>query len=268
MSIFENQGFGISYTSLRDSYDRNVLFIHGNLASKEWWFPGMEIMKKQNGVGSLLAADWRGYGESKGITKQSQINFNQFASDYVALLENQEMTDVHVVGHSTGGLIAMLAVLEKPELFKSLTLLDSVGGTGLELELPKEQVLAHFEKMSVDRDYCQMVLAATIKDCQPLSEKFQKLFEITWNADKPMWKGVIDVLSRDIDITSRMGELTLPTLILHGDEDAVLPMKMAEQSRSLLPNSTLKVMEGQGHSMNVENPERMVRELEAFWASH
>ena len=266
MPTFNNQGFSIGYTSLEKSFDRNVLFIHGNLASKEWWYPSMEIMKAKAGKGTLLAADWRGYGESKGIESVGEIDFETCASDFIALLEDQKLSDVHLVGHSTGGMIAMMAVLQKPDLFKSLTLLDSVGATGLELELPKEQVLAHFNNMSIDKDYCQMVLAATIKNCKTDDSSFQKLFEITWNCDKAMWQGVIEVLSEKIDFTAKMNQLTLPTLILHGDEDVVLPMKMAEHTHSLLPQSILKVMDGQGHSMNMENPKRLVSELESFWS--
>lgn len=257
--------FEIAYQKWTHAGQENVFFIHGNLASKEWWYPTLERLKPTGQQGTLIAADWRGYGESKGLTDIHEINFLTFAKDFICLIENENLQDVHLVGHSTGGLIAMLAILEKPELFKSLTLLDSVGATGLELELPKEQVLAHFKKMSEDKDYSQMVLAATIKGCDPSSSSFQQLFNITWNCDKVMFTGVIDVLSDQIDITEKMSQIQLPTLILHGDEDAVLPLKMSESIHQLLPQSTLKVMDGQGHSMNLENPQRMADELLAFW---
>ncbi|MCJ8276739.1 MAG: alpha/beta hydrolase, partial [Bdellovibrionales bacterium] len=111
------------------------------------------------------------------------------------------------------------------------------------------------------------VLAATIEGCDPQSMTFQNLLNITWNCDKPMWKGVIDVLSEKIDITERMNEITIPALILHGDKDMVLPMTMAEQTHSLLPNSQLKVVEGHGHSYNMEDPAGFVKDVEAFWKS-
>jgi pimeloyl-ACP methyl ester carboxylesterase len=264
MATFDSNGFKIAYTKV-DGSSRNVFFIHGNLASKEWWYPTMEILSQNKGEGSMVAADWRGYGESKGIESFLEINFETCATDVVNLIEDQKMSEVHLVGHSTGGLIAMMAVLQKPELFKSLTLLDSVGGTGLELELPKNQVLAHFGKMSVDKEYARGVLAATIDGCDPTSEEFTKLFNITWNCDKPMWQGVIDVLSDQIDITEKMDQINLPTLILHGDKDEVLKMEMAEKNKERLPNAKLKVMDNQGHSMNMENPKRLATELQSFW---
>lgn len=265
MSQFNSQGFSIGFEKIEGAGAHNVFFIHGNLASKEWWYPTMELMKGKPGDGKVIAADWRGYGDSTGLTEQGQIDFRQFAQDFVNLIEAEGMQDVHVVGHSTGGLIAMLAVLNKPELFKSLLLLDSVGVTGLELQLPKEQVLAHFEKMSTDRDYCFATLAATINDVNPQSSVFQKLFEITWACDKVMYKGVIDVLSDQIDITEEVGSINQPTLILHGDKDMVLPLAMSEHTDQVLPNSTLKVLDGQGHSTNMENPQRLFEVATSFW---
>lgn len=266
MATYNSNGFQIGFERVSNCGDENVFFIHGNLASKEWWYPGMELLGRPDSQGVAIAADWRGYGDSRGVKSVSEIDFFQFAKDFVSLLKNQEMSQVNVVGHSTGGLIAMLCVLEEPDLFKSLTLLDSVGTTGLELTLPKEQVLAHFKKMSEDRDYAFPVLAATIKDVDPQSDMFRKLFEITWKADKVMFQGVIEVLSSQIDIRDRMNAIQLPTLILHGDQDVVLPMTMAEETHRHLPQSQLKVMDGQGHSMNLENPQRMINELQSFWS--
>ena len=180
-------------------------------------------------------------------------------------LESLNMSDVKIVGHSTGGFIAMLAVACKPELFSGIVLLDSVGPTGLTLDLPKEQVLAHFQQMAENKEYCQTVLAATAKDMSPTDPRFLPLIEKTWNADKVMFQGVIDVLSSNLDYTEAFKKIEQPTLVLHGDQDAVLPLSMSEQITSTLQKAEMKVMDSQGHSMNIENPERFVTECESFW---
>ncbi|MCJ8276310.1 MAG: alpha/beta hydrolase, partial [Bdellovibrionales bacterium] len=106
MAFLDIDGFQFNYEKFTGVGAFNTLFIHGNLASKEWWHPSIEIMKSQStGTGTLMTADWRGYGESKGITDVSEIDFRRFALDYVELLEKEGLKDVNVVGHSTGGLI-------------------------------------------------------------------------------------------------------------------------------------------------------------------
>jgi pimeloyl-ACP methyl ester carboxylesterase len=270
MTNFNSNGFNINFEKFDNTGENNVLFIHGNLACNEWWYPAIEIMKGKSNSdsrGVVLTADWRGFGESRGLTDVQEINFDTFADDYINLLEHHNLENVHVVGHSTGGLIAMKAVLKKPELFKSLVLLDSVGPKGIELEIPLENVLAHFEQMSQNREYCMNVLAATIEGVDVSSNYFQTLFEKTWNCDNVMWKGVIEKLCTEIDIVEQAKALTLPTLIIHGEKDLVLPLKGAEFSHSVLPNSTLKVMPGHGHSFNVENPAGFVEECMAFWSN-
>ena len=265
MTTFNHNGFPIAYQALDNAYPKDTLFIHGNLASKEWWFPSMELLSQKTGTKKLVAADWRGYGDSLGVKDASEIDFEVFAADMVALIEELNMSDVQIVGHSTGGFIAMLAVAQNPALFSNMVLLDSVGPTGLHLDLPKEQVLAHFQQMAENKEYCQNVLAATIKDCSPTDPRFLPLIEKTWIADSVMFQGVIDVLSGDINKTEKIAQLTLPTLILHGDQDLVLPMSMAEETHKTLPNSTLTVVENHGHSLNIEDPKKFVGYCESFW---
>jgi len=267
MKFKTSDNFEIQYEEANSSLGKNVVFIHGNLASRNWWLPSLELLQDSSGshTEKLIAADWRGYGESKGLEAKSDIDFEKFANDYIELIEDKGMTNVNLVGHSTGGMIAMLAILKKPELFASLVLLDSVGPTGLELPLPKEQVLAHFEKMSTDRDYCNMVLAATIDGCDVTSSQFKALADQAFQCDKVMWKGVIEILAEEVNFSEKMDQIQLPTLVLHGEKDMTLPVEGSEQIDKMLPNSEFKLLEGQGHSCNMENPPRFVELLKDFW---
>jgi len=274
MNTFNNKGFNIGYIEEKGLTNNNVLFIHGNLASNEWWIPTIEQFRlsseetNQSHEGTVLSADWRGYGKSKGLTSKDEIDFQSYADDYIALIEDRNLKNIDVVGHSTGGLIAMMAILKRPDLFRSCFFLDTVGPTGLNPELPLETVLGHFEKMSQDKDYSKMVLAATIEGVDAESSMFQEIFNITWNCDSVCWTGVPEVLCTQIDITEDIKKSwNTPSMIVHGDKDVVLPLKDSEKLHEFLPSSKYKTLKGQGHSCNMENPKLFASLLQDFWKS-
>lgn len=267
MATFNSAGFNINYDLVEGQGSSQAVFIHGNLASVEWWHPTAELLQNDQSVGKVLMADWRGYGHSKGINNKEEIDFQLFADDYIRLIEDQQMTNVDIVGHSTGGLIALLAVLKRPELFRSCVLLDSVGVKGIIPPVPLDQLLIHFSTMEQNESYCRDVLAATIEGMDKESDVFKRLFSITWECDKPMWTGVIEKLCTEIDIKDQVSKLKLPTLVLHGEKDLVLPITGSQELHELIEGSQFKTLMGQGHSYNMEDPEGFSKELLNFWNS-
>ena len=119
--------------------------------------------------------------------------------------------------------------------------------------------------MSQDRDYCRMVLAGTIHEVDVNSSTFLALADEAFEADKVVFQGVIKELADNIDITTKMSALELPTLILHGDKDMVLPLEGSETLNSQIAGSKLRVLENHGHSCNMEDPTLFVNEMKAFW---
>lgn len=260
--------FSIHYTLNPSPTAEDVLLIHGNLACELWWHPLIEsFTQKKQSQGRLICLDWRGYGKSKGLKQESDIDFDLYAHDVLGLIDHLQLKNIQVVGHSTGGLIATLAILKNPQPFQSLCLLDSVTPWGLTPELPLEQVLAHFEKMSQDKDYCTQVLAATIEGVDIASPYFLSLRDAAWSSDPVCWQGVIKKLCHFDDRSEEIKtNWKLPTQILHGSKDLVLPLQGSKDMLSVYPSSQWQVLEDQGHSCNVENPDRLTKILLSFWA--
>jgi pimeloyl-ACP methyl ester carboxylesterase len=74
------------------------------------------------------------------------------------------------------------------------------------------------------------------------------------------WEGVVLA----VDDTARYGEIGAPTLILWGEQDALLPREEQERRAAAIPNATLKVYPETGHLAHWVRPEWVVRDLEAF----
>lgn len=269
MAFLNIDGFDFHYEVYEGLVDSDTLLIHGNLACSIWWHPMIEVLQSKNPLankkGRLVCADWRGCGKSKGIKQKSDIDFNRFADDYIQLIDFLKLKNINVVGHSTGGLIAMLAILKKPDLFSSCVLLDSIGPRGIIPPLPLDQLLAHFHALSLDEDLCNRTIAATIDGVDTTTEYFKKLAKATFGVDDPIWVGVPENLCTQIDIVHRMQDLKLPVLILHGERDFVLPLEGSKEMHELIVGSKFKPLKDQGHSFNVENPNAFVNELESFY---
>lgn len=106
----------------------NILFIHGNFSSSLNWWPTMQALNKQF---NTYAFDLRGFGESSYQTKITSLK--DFAEDSILLFDQLELTDLTIVGWSTGGAVALEIARIRPDLVKQIVLLSSVGLKGYDL---------------------------------------------------------------------------------------------------------------------------------------
>ena len=88
-NYLSHQGFKIYYEVTASPLDENIVLIHGNLASRLWWHPLIDVWSQnKSGKGVVLNLDWRGYGRSKGLKSEEEIDFHVYASDIVALMNH------------------------------------------------------------------------------------------------------------------------------------------------------------------------------------
>ena len=266
--------FEMNFQVEEDLLPTDTLFIHGNLASNTWWEPAVNEWRSRGAresTGRALLGEWRGCGATSAPRSNHDLHPSKLASDYIQALRLLRVQKADLVAHSTGGLIALYALLQAPELFGSVVLLDSVGAHGA--SFPPE-ALAAFTRMSQDREYCKLIMGGTIYE--PVSKRagqtasehvFAKLFEQivddAFHVAKENWQGVPAVLS-DINIASELGRIQHRTLVLHGEHDAILPIGGSSELAALLPNASFELLRARGHSTNVEDPERFVRLVSEF----
>ncbi|MBK9295082.1 MAG: alpha/beta hydrolase [Oligoflexia bacterium] len=260
MSFFDNGKYKISFNQIPLVSNQNILFIHGNLSSNTWWQPTLEYWNKNKGPGSLVFAEWRGCGGSDGPLSLEDLKVENLALDYINLLEHLKINKTHLVGHSTGGIIALKALSLRPELFEKVVLLDPVAPWGF--QAPPE-LMAAFKQMQSDKNFCAMVMGSTIYGNDANSELFKKIVDDAFNVHPLIWQGIPEVLSK-IDFKSELSKIKHPVLILHGEFDQILSKKDSEELNRLLPNSTYKELKAQGHSCNVENPKLFVQLTQKF----
>lgn len=237
----------------------DVFFIHGNLSSNRWWYPSEEFWKKQAAgkgyKGALIYAEFRGCGKSTAPKDASEVNLHTFADDFISVIKKLNRGPMHVVGHSTGGLIAALMMAKEPGLFKKAILLDPVGAQGVTFD---RAMISAFEQMKQDKNLTAAVIGSTIHNNNPETDFFkQVVVEDAFHAVKTVGHWVLEALD-GLDIRDDLRTVKNEVLVLHGEHDKLLSMDDSRALAGLFSRGKFQVIEGLGHCPNVESPEKFV----------
>jgi len=213
----------------------------------------------------VVAFDNRGIGLSAPV--DGPFTIVEMAEDTAALFSELGLESAHVVGISMGGMIAQELALAEPGLLRSLTLgCTYCGGPGSQL-MPEENLQKIVAGMSSgDRD--NAIRAGYEVNLSPAF----RADESTWTAfhematSVPAAKATIELQAQAIfghDTSGRLGEIELPTLIIHGTVDGVLPFPNGELIASLMPAARFEVLEDVGHMFWWEQPQRSAELIRA-----
>lgn len=227
-----------------------------------WGTPFLAPLREEFDV---VAFDNRGIGLSAPI--DGPFTIAEMAGDTAGLLEQLGIESAHVVGISMGGMIAQELALAHPQKLRSLTLgCTYCGGPGSQL-MPEENARKLLEGLaSGDRE--KAIRAGYEVNLSPGFRadegRFAAFHEMATTV--PAAKRTIELQAQAIfghDTSGRLGEISAPTLIVHGTVDGVLPYPNAELIASLMPAARLETFDDIGHMFWWERPERsaeLVRE--------
>ena len=172
-------------------------------------------------------------------------------------LENRNYKNVHLLGNSLGGHVALVYLLKHSDRVKSLTLTGSSGlfENGMGDSYPKRG----------DYEYIKKKTEVTFYDpATATKELVDEVFEITRNRLK-----VIKIIAlAKSAIRSNLGEelnaIRQPTLLIWGANDAITPPFVAQEFNKLIPNSELYFIDKCGHAPMMEQPEEFNAILHKF----
>jgi len=221
-----------------------VLFLHGIRGNRGNWSKQLAAFS-----GQYRAAAWdaRGYGGSDDYA--GSLQFDHFSGDVLRVLEHFGAQRAHLVGLSMGGRIARNVALRFPERLKSLTLVSTTPG---------------FDALSPD----EVLRFVTERRSPPTPEGARKLlgsraepgaFEALWQSmsatrEEPYRKTLEASVAQDRG--APLEDIRVPTLVVSGDEDSVYPPALAHEVARRIPGAELVMMQGVGHLVNLEQPQR------------
>ncbi|HSS41187.1 MAG TPA: alpha/beta hydrolase [Solirubrobacterales bacterium] len=206
----------------------------------------------------VIAFDNRGIGLSAPV--DGPFTIAEMAEDTAGLLEALGIETAHVVGISMGGMIAQELALAHPGKLRSLTLgCTYCGGPGSQL-MPEENLqklvagMASGDREKAIRAGYEVNLSPAFRADEGHFAAFREMATTV-----PAAKATIELQAQAIlghDTSGRLGEISAPTLIVHGTEDGVLPFPNGELIASLMPAARFEVFDGIGHMFWWEQPQR------------
>ncbi|MCB0862340.1 MAG: alpha/beta fold hydrolase [Solirubrobacterales bacterium] len=254
-----------------------VLLVHGITSSSRTW---KSVMPRLSENHTVIAPDLLGHGRSS--KPQGDYSLGAYASGMRDLLVALDVPKATVVGHSLGGGIAMQFGYQFPDRVARLVLVDT-GGIGREVNpalraaaLPGAELVLpllfsptlHDAGLKV-RNFLAGIGLHGSADVEGVAEGFASLTEAdARRAFVNTVRSVIDPSGQRVSAADRL-YLTrdIPSLIVWGDRDRIIPVSHADLAHELMPGSRLEIFPGAGHFPFNDDPDRFIRTLEEFIAT-
>jgi 3-oxoadipate enol-lactonase len=245
-----------------------LLMIMGMSGTALSW--GEEFLQELRPDFDVIAYDHRGVGASSRL--DGPITIRELAADAAGLLAALELESAHVLGISMGGMIAQELALTNPERIRTLTLgCTYCGGPGS--VRPGDEVWHRVvaAQRSGDRDLVlRTAWEINVSPTFAADEQQWALF-----VERAMRRSVaVDVIAEQAraiaahDTSARLGQIELPTLVLHGTLDQMLPVANGHMVAELIPDARLEIFDDVGHLFFLERPQRSAELLREHAAVH
>jgi 3-oxoadipate enol-lactonase len=227
-----------------------VLLLHGFPHDRSLWEG--QLAAPPAGA-RLIARDLPGFGESASVDVPS---LDAWADWCIALCDALELDQVVLGGLSMGGYLAFAAWRRHPERIRGLILADTkAGADGDEAKAKRVemQALALAQGAgAISEKMMPGMVGKTTRETRPAAVAV--LDAMMRRASVGAIVDALDAMRTRADSSATLATITVPTLIICGDEDALIPVKESEALHAGIPDSQLAVIPGAGHASNVEHP--------------
>ncbi len=233
-----------------------LLMIMGLSGTALTW--GEPFLQALRGELETIVYDHRGVGASSRL--EGQVTIRQMAEDAAGLLDALEIDCAHVLGISMGGMIAQELALAHPERIHTLTLgCTYCGGPGSALMAPEIARALAEARTSGDRERAIRVSWEVNVSSQFAADEqaWARFHEIAMR--RAVAVKVIAEHARAIyehDTSARLGAIALPTLVMHGTADEILPVQNGRMVAERIPGARLELFDDVGHLFFWERPQR------------
>lgn len=241
-----------------------IVFAHGLLWSGEMFEAQVEALKDRY---RCITFDFRGQGRTE-ITEDG-YDMDTLTEDATRLIKKLDCAPCHFAGLSMGGFVGMRLAIRRPELLRSLVLLETTAD-------PEPNVRPYKRLNSIARWFGLGMVASKVMPIM-FGQKF--LNDPERKQERELWKkrlianhkvgitrAVEGVIYRD-GVYHQIERIKCPTLIIVGDQDVATEPEKSKRMHEKIADSKLVIVPGAGHSSTIEEPEAVNAALSEFLGS-
>jgi pimeloyl-ACP methyl ester carboxylesterase len=243
-----------------------IVFAHALLWSGRMYDHQVNALKNRY---RCVTFDFRGQGQSD--VARSGYDMDTLSKDAAALIEALDCAPCHFVGLSMGGFVGMRLAVRRPDLIRSLVLLDTSADPEPQESARRYRLLnfiARWLGLTVVADRVMQIMFGEkfLNDPARRALKAEMRQRLIANHRIGITRAVNGVIQRP-GICDALERITAPTLIMVGDQDVATPLIRAERIHARIHGSKLIHIPGAGHTSTIEEPEAVNAALEAFLGS-
>jgi len=252
----------VVYLEKNEEEHETLILLHGLGANKDNW--DKFVLKLKNKY-HVLIPDMAGHGES---TRDKTLDYSLLGQvqQLELFLKEKKVKDFHLVGNSMGGGIAILYSDRHPEKVKTLTLIDAIGvwktNSDIFYEIEKSGKNPMLDVCSVEKLDTLLEFAMYKPPYIPVFIKEAIVSEKCKHKD--IERHMYNVLMPDMNMSSVVKNISVPTLVIWGDKDRILHVNNAELFGKLITNVHVEILKNIGHMPMLETPSKTAMIFESF----
>ncbi|NDP26629.1 MAG: alpha/beta hydrolase [Flavobacterium sp.] len=238
-----------------------IVFLHGFPFDKTMWKEQLDFLKTTH---RAIACDIRGFGKS--TDEESHLSMDLFANDLILFIDKLGLEKVIICGLSMGGYIALNAIKRFPSRFQALILCDTQCiADSYEAKVKRYKTIGDIKEYGVTNFNEGFIKNVFHKDSiTNKPELVEQLRNVVFaNSQHSITQGLVALAERS-ETCSILDEITIPTLIICGNEDAITPLDESKFMNKQIKGSVLHIINNAGHVSNLEEPAQFNKYLYNF----
>jgi pimeloyl-ACP methyl ester carboxylesterase len=244
------------------STGETIVFSHGLLWGTELFAPQIAALRDRY---RCIAWDHRGQGKS-AADHRACIGMELVWQDAVRLVEKLAGGAVHFCGLSMGGFVAMRMAARRPDLVRSLVLLETSSDPEPIENVARYRLLTKVTRLLgpkiVKHKVAPIMLGRTILGDKARRAELENFVDLM-SRRRDIWRAVNGVVDR-AGVHDELARITAPTLVVVGDEDLATPKPKAERIAGAIAGAKLVTIPRAGHSSTVEEPALVTAAIKQF----